>query len=171
MCPKQVGFFSLLTFLVAHAWTGVEFAWSLTQDDAGRFELVDTAFKIIAHNLYIQIQTIWRRCWPDGLFRLPPSPNRLYLYTLFPYKAPWQLISRVSLSATSAVSSCFVGIARVVRQLPQQSCFWWARVPRQLPQKSWSCLWWRKQRDAYHRNRFVWLLALHFFKTLLFAGW
>ena len=62
----------------------------------------------------IQIGTIWRS---------EPSLNRLCLYTLFPYKAPWQSISRVSLSATCAVSSCFVGIARVVRQLPQQSCF------------------------------------------------
>ena len=31
---------------VAHGWTGVEFAWPFTQDDAGRFELVGNAFEI-----------------------------------------------------------------------------------------------------------------------------
>ncbi len=32
--------------LTAHAWKGVEFAWSLTQDDAGGFELAGNAFQI-----------------------------------------------------------------------------------------------------------------------------
>ena len=32
---------------VAHAWTGVEFAWLSTQDGAGGFEFAGNAFKVI----------------------------------------------------------------------------------------------------------------------------
>ena len=31
---------------VAYTWTGVEFAWLLTQDGAGGFEFAGNAFKI-----------------------------------------------------------------------------------------------------------------------------
>ena len=48
---------------VAHNWTGVEFAWLLTQDGAGGLELAGNAFKITG-----QVSDI------DDLKEVLPSP-------------------------------------------------------------------------------------------------
>ena len=45
-CPFSFALFFGKHKHVAHSWTGVEFEWLLTQDGAGRLELVGNAFKI-----------------------------------------------------------------------------------------------------------------------------
>ena len=48
--------------------------------------------------------TIWKRCWPHG-------------FSVFSSESVMTMNQRVSLSATCAVSLCFVDIASVVRQI------------------------------------------------------
>ena len=105
---------------VAHGWTGVEFAWLLTQDGAGTlgnaFQVKEkdsgtaSSFNVclasdmrrVGHVLWkvrsCRTLMIWRRCWPHG-------------FSVFSIrKCHDNLTSRVSLSATCAVSLWFVGV-------------------------------------------------------------
>ena len=81
---------------VAHISTGVEFWWLLAQDGAGGFKFAGNAFKVIGAATDI-----------DELKKVRFASRFLRFFHL---KVSWQLISRVSLSATCAMSSWFVGV-------------------------------------------------------------
>ena len=93
---------------VAYTWTGVAFAWPLTQDDAGRLELTGNAFPID-----------------------PVPQNIAYLKKVLAsrfLRFSFQSAMTINLQSFLVSKMCgeFMvcgGIASVVKQLAQQSCW------------------------------------------------